>query len=279
MTTRANPCGAATTWVVSANTWHVTCFGFLGDLLVFLYSWDRAAPSPADRFWRSARHMVYLRARMCLLGSRCCHSPFMGSNPPKTLIWGGVVNRLFTGLTCKILKPAYYRNYCIDSNQILHNIIDHKVLIVGGPNTAPRNPRWRTAAILKKNVKSPYLRNRVTNFHKIWQGHANWTLRPLKFRIFENPRWRRPPSWKSQKSRYYSSGNLARLCKISLLSVQTVKKFNFQNPRCRTAAILKTVKQPYLCNSLTDFDEIMWHGDANWCLAADRPLKFQFLKV
>ena len=89
MTTRANPCGAATTWVVSANTWHVTCFGFLGNLLVFLYSWDRAAPSPADRFWRSARHMVYLRARMCLLGSRCCHSPFMRSNPPKTLIWGG----------------------------------------------------------------------------------------------------------------------------------------------------------------------------------------------
>jgi len=29
MTTRANPCGAATTWVVSANTWHVACFGFL----------------------------------------------------------------------------------------------------------------------------------------------------------------------------------------------------------------------------------------------------------
>jgi len=29
VTTHANPHGAATTWVVSANTWHVTCFGFL----------------------------------------------------------------------------------------------------------------------------------------------------------------------------------------------------------------------------------------------------------
>jgi len=37
----------------------------------------------------------------------------------------------------------------------------------------------------------------------------------------------------------------------------------FSNPRWRTAAILKAVKSPYLCNRLTDFDEI-WHGDANW---------------
>jgi len=32
MTTLANPCDAATTWVVSANTWFVgfvACFGFL----------------------------------------------------------------------------------------------------------------------------------------------------------------------------------------------------------------------------------------------------------
>jgi len=37
---------------------------------------------------------------------------------------------------------------------------------------------------------------------------------------------------------------------------------NFQNPRWRTAAILKTVKSPYLRNRLTDFDEI-WHADAD----------------
>jgi len=34
---------------------------------------------------------------------------------------------------------------------------------------------------------------------------------------------------------------------------------------------------PYLCNRLTDFDEI-WHDDAYWSLTADRPLKFEILK-
>ena len=69
MTTHANPCGTATTWVVSANTWHVTCFGFLDDLFsFFLYSWDHATPSPLDWLWLSIRHMACFHARMCLLG-------------------------------------------------------------------------------------------------------------------------------------------------------------------------------------------------------------------
>jgi len=57
--------------------------------------------------------------------------------------------------------------------------------------------------------------------------------------------------------------NLARLCKISLLTVWPLKNLNFQNPRWRAAAILKTVKSPYLRNRLTDVDEI-WHADADW---------------
>jgi len=43
VTTHANPCRDATTWVVSANPF----FGFLIDLSL---SWDLAAPSPADQF-------------------------------------------------------------------------------------------------------------------------------------------------------------------------------------------------------------------------------------
>jgi len=35
------------------------------------------------------------------------------------------------------------------------------------------------------------------------------------------------------------------------------------NPRRQMAGILKTIKLPYLCNCLTDFDEI-WHGGAHW---------------
>jgi len=53
-----------------------------------------------------------------------------------------------------------------------------------------------------------------------------------------------------------------------------LKNLNFQNPRWRTAAILKTVKSSYLWNRLTDFDEI-WHDDADWPPTGYRPLKFR----
>jgi len=62
------------------------------------------------------------------------------------------------------------------------------------------------------------------------------------------------------------------------LTAQIIKNANFTNPRWRTAAILKTVKSPYLCNCLTDFDEI-WHDDAHWPPAADRPLKFRIFEI
>ena len=61
----------------------------------------------------------------------------------------------------------------------------------------------------------------------------------------------------------------------SLNRPDSCKNLNFQNPRWRTAAILKTVKSPYLRNRLTDFDEI-WHVDADWPPTGDRPLKFPF---
>ena len=52
--------------------------------------------------------------------------------------------------TREIEKRAYYRNYGIDSNQILHSDKHHQMPFVGGPNTRITNPRWRTAAILEK---------------------------------------------------------------------------------------------------------------------------------
>jgi len=73
---------------------------------------------------------------------------------------------------------------------------DHRVIIVGGPNTRPTNPRWR-----------------------------------------------RTPSWKSQKSLSRQRfdrcvRNSVQWCKMVLLTTQTVKKFYFKNPSWRTAAIL-----------------------------------------
>jgi len=57
----------------------------------------------------------------------------------------------FSSQTSKILKVSYYQKYCIDFNQIWHNDRDHQVVIAGGPNRRPTNPRRRTTAILKKN--------------------------------------------------------------------------------------------------------------------------------
>jgi len=59
---------------------------------------------------------------------------------------------------------------------------------------------------------------------------------------------------------------------MGLLTVQSVKKFEFPKSKI-SAAILKTVKSPYLHNRLTDFDEI-WHDDADWPPTGDRALKF-----
>jgi len=57
--------------------------------------------------------------------------------------------------------------------------------------------------------------------------------------------------------------------KWTSLPLRPSKKLTFTNPRWRTAAILKTVKLPYLCNRLTEFDEICY-GDSNSPLTADR---------
>ena len=139
----------------------------------------------------------------------------------------------------------------------------------------------------KKTVKSLYLCNCLTDFDKIWYSDAYWTLTAdlwLKFRIFENPKWRRPPSWKITKiaispQRFDRSlRNLVRCCKMGLLTALTVKNFEFHKSKmASTAAILKTVKSPYVCNRLTDFDEI-WQDKAYWTLIAERPLKFRIFE-
>jgi len=56
------------------------------------------------------------------------------------------VNRHFPAkLHGEIKKYAYYQNYCVDSNQILHSDKDHQMPFLGGPNTLITNPRWQTA--------------------------------------------------------------------------------------------------------------------------------------
>ena len=87
-----------------------------------------------------------------------------------------------------------------------------------------------------------------------WANGWNITDLPLKFRISENPKWRRPPSWKNHincdisVTFDQSLWNLVCWCKVCPMTAQTTKNSNFTNQRWRTAAILKTVKSLYLCN-------------------------------
>jgi len=121
--------------------------------------------------------------------------PILGVKSPENPNFWGVNTRF------QAKRTKYWKFHVIETTasiSTLHNDRDHQELVVAGPNRRPTNPRWRTAAILKKTVKSLYLCNRLT----IWYSDAYWPLTadlPLKFWIFENPKWRRPPCWKITK--------------------------------------------------------------------------------
>ena len=84
MATHANPCGAATTWVVWANTWKNTCCGFLGvpffNFFIFFCFILRLAPSPHT--WTDFDDLYVIRrvsAQGCAFwGSRSHCNPFWG---------------------------------------------------------------------------------------------------------------------------------------------------------------------------------------------------------
>ena len=113
-----------------------------------------------------------------------------------------------------------------------------------------------------KAVISPYLRNRLTDFDEICHDYTNWPSTedgPLKVWIFLNQDGGGRHLKKSQKSRYLRNG-LTGLYEIWYASakwvcwpLQLLNNLNFTDPRWRTAAILKTIKMPHLCNRLTDF--------------------------
>jgi len=113
-------------------------------------------------------------------------------HPTKITILGAWI-----GITRKILKFAYYRNYCADYNQILHSDKDHQILIVCGPNMRKINSRWRTAAILRnwKSAISPELFDRCSRNLAWWRilGHRSWNFQLLKIQDCG-----RTPSWKSK---------------------------------------------------------------------------------
>ena len=143
------------------------------------------------------------------------------------------------------------------------------------PITAPTlkksnftNPRWRTAAILRI-VKSPYLCSRLTDFDEIWHDDAYWAPasdRPLKFRIFENSRWRQPPSGKSQKLRYLRNALTRSLRNLVCWCKMTVKKFEFHKSKMADG---RHFKNRYVILSQQPFDWFFLNL-ARWCMLVSR---------
>jgi len=67
--------------------------------------------------------------------------------PQKNSFWG--VNRLFQARLVKYCEFHIIETTASISTKFCTTIETTKWVIVGGPNTRPPNPRWRTAAILQ----------------------------------------------------------------------------------------------------------------------------------
>ena len=165
MTIYSNPCGAATTWVVWANSRKT-------HLVLPIFG------------LKSPKNAQLVVITVCLNHS-CRKRHHNDSDYWVKHVMGR--EQAFPSLTRNILKFAYYRNYCADYNQILHSRRDRKKLLVGGPNRRETNPKWRTTAMLKIEIRL-YLRNGFADSHKF---DANWAFKShgqVKFRTFKNSR-------------------------------------------------------------------------------------------
>jgi len=245
MPTHANPCGAATTWVVWANTWKKHQLWFLRYTLkkfFLLYSSARAEPAHVYGFWRSIRHTTCFHPRMCLLGVSFILLPILGVKSPKTPILGAWIGTF--KLNVQNIKICILSKLLRQLQPILHSHKDHQILYVGGPNTRKTNLRWRTAAILK-NRNWPYLWNGSTDLREIWHDDAYWVSKldqQLKFPTFENLRWK----WKIENRPYLRIGStdlrVIRQDDAYWASELDAEISNFYKSKMATAAILKNGK-------------------------------------
>ena len=158
-----------------------------------------------------------------------------------------------------------------------------KICFVGGPNRRITNPRWRTAEILK-NQKWPYLRNALTDMHKIWHNNAFWPSEgygQLKFPTFRKSKMADGRHLEKSKTAISPqrldlfAQHLARWRILALRRISAVKISNFWKSKMADGRHLdKFNKRPYLRNGLTDVHEI-WQGGANWHCKAYWQSEFQ----
>jgi len=124
------------------------------------------------------------------------------------------VNRRFQA------KRSKYSNFYIfkktNCNQILKSDKDHQILVMGLPKIWSINPKWRTAAILKKMDKLLYFSNSSADFYEILYADTYWPSEHwemFKKPILKYPRWRTAAILKNVK------------CNISVAVRQDLIKF------------------------------------------------------
>jgi len=138
------------------------------------------------------------------------HHPFHYFAPPPKNNFGTWID-VFKPRSQNI-KTCILWNHLIDSNQVIHSDKDHQIPFAGGPNMRVTNPRWRTAraAILEKSINchiSVMVWPTDTKFGMGDTFRPSWPFRQLKCKISTiNSRWRRPQSWKIEKSPHLSNG-------------------------------------------------------------------------
>jgi len=74
---------------------------------------------------------------------------------------------------------TFAKNYCIDSNQILHSYKDHKMRFVGGPDTLYKSKMGDVRHRVKVE-KSSHLSRGSSDFNEIGHGEAVRPSWPLK---------------------------------------------------------------------------------------------------
>ena len=99
---------------------------------------------------------------------------FMGSNPPKSTIFGACID-IFKPNSQNI-KIHAYRNYCIDSNQISHNDDDHRMLFTGEKKPAHNKSKMADGRHLEKTDKSPFHNATFVQLCSSRQDRASFVL-------------------------------------------------------------------------------------------------------
>jgi len=150
---------------------------------------------------------------------------------------------------CKILKFAYYWNYCADYNQILHSHKDHQILFMGGPNTRKTKSKMADG----RHLENRKLAISLEQFDRSSQNSARWRKLGLRTRLVVKIH----NFWKSkmaddrhlEKSKIgHISGTVppifAKFGRMAhVVPTNWIGTFpTFKNPTWPTAVILKNVK-------------------------------------